>query len=216
MSALRSAFRPLQLGLCFRDPLTGAHSGRVERLALSLGKSCGLDGRQLETLRAAARLHDIGKIGVPDAILLKPGRLDADERAIIEQHPVIGQRICEAIDHRDATEIALAVRHHHEQWAGGGYPDRIKGEEIPVFSRLIAIADVFDAMTSHRVYQASRTHADALAIVDRERGAHFDPWITDRFVELVDRHREIRRSRPLREREMLPSTPELERDRITA
>ncbi|MCL2742062.1 MAG: response regulator [Oscillospiraceae bacterium] len=139
----------------------------------------------------AMPLHDIGKIGIPDHILLKPGKFDPEERAIMETHSIIGSNI---IDVMMQKEDALYLkhtkdicRHHHEKWDGSGYPDKLAGEDIPLSARIIAIVDVYDALVSPRVYKPAMTHEDALGILNKDKGTHFDPYIIDTFVEMEER-----------------------------
>ena len=168
-----------------RDDATGKHCFRVGRLAMLLGRRAGLAEAGLEGLEIAARLHDIGKIVIPDAILLKPGRLDATETHLMRSHSVIGADIL-ATSALPAIEAARAIaRHHHERWDGGGYPDGLAGEAIPMAARVAAIADVYDALTHDRPYKGAWSHAEAMDYVARERGAHFDPGLADLFVAMM-------------------------------
>jgi putative nucleotidyltransferase with HDIG domain len=135
-----------------RDPYTKQHSSRVAELALSVGKEMGVTHEELDVLNFSGHLHDIGKIGIRDGILLKPSRLTAEEYEIIKQHPIIGANI---IGHLGLmSEEQKVIRHHHERWDGKGYPDGLKGEAIPYLARILAVADVYDAMASHRAYRA--------------------------------------------------------------
>jgi HD-GYP domain-containing protein (c-di-GMP phosphodiesterase class II) len=165
-----------------RDPFTSGHSRRVSRYARMIGQRIGVAGRELERLSAAALLHDVGKIHevfVP--VLSKPGRLTAEERAIMETHPVKGAELVSISSHlRDLVE---PVRHHHEAWDGSGYPDALEGERIPLFSRIIAVADTIDAMASDRPYRRGLSADVIRAEVLRMRARQFDPQIVDRMVE---------------------------------
>jgi hypothetical protein len=162
--------------LDLRDGYTGQHSSTVVELCEQVARRVGVGASEMEDLRVAAHLHDLGKIGVPDQILHKPGPLDDTEWSIMREHPVWGARALESIPGFEAA--SRAVRHHHERWDGGGYPDRIAGEAIPIASRVIAVCDAYEAMTATRPYRASLT-----AQVARERlvagtGTQFDPAAT--------------------------------------
>jgi putative two-component system response regulator len=162
-----------------RDPSTAGHSLRVRRYSLHLADALGLDPRLRRRLSLAAKLHDIGKAGVPEAVLNKPGRLTLAEESIIRQHPVIGERILSPIVRN--SEVLAAIRHHHERLDGGGYPDGLRGDRIPLLARIIAIADCFDALTSARAYRASLSVPEALDILQTNSGTHFEPEFVRAF-----------------------------------
>ncbi len=155
-----------------KSPATRGHSQRVAALAQMLALACGWSHGRAALLREVALVHDVGKIGLPDAILLKPGPLDDEERRQIRGHPVVGARMVAGVL---SDEQVSWLRHHHERFAGGGYPDGLRGSRIPLGARLLAIADAWDAMTSNRAYQAARTPEDALDECRREAGGHFCP-----------------------------------------
>jgi PAS domain S-box-containing protein len=168
----------------YRDDDTNRHTERVGSTAELLARALGLDGELVWTIRRAAPLHDLGKIGIPDEILLKPAALTPEEFDVMKTHTVIGGRIlCQsrAPVLKMATEIALS---HHERWDGGGYPMRLHGEEIPVTGRVVAVADAFDAMTHDRPYKAASSVARALAELRRCSGTQFDPQVVDAFMKL--------------------------------
>lgn len=169
-----------------RDSYTAQHSDRTIALASALGKCCGLSAQQLRVLGAAAAVHDIGKIGVPDAVLLKPGRLDAHEWELMKKHSEIGGQLLASISADDIGEVAIAVRHHHEGYDGMGYPDGLAGESIPVLSRVISLADSYDAMATPRPYHAPREHAAIMAIIRGPACAHYDPWMLGKFAQLIE------------------------------
>jgi hypothetical protein len=162
-----------------RDPYTAGHSERVTAYALALGRAGGLPDGDLETLRRAGMLHDIGKVGVPDAILRKAGPLTAEERAAIEAHPMIGYRMLETLPF--LAEALHGVRHHHERWDGRGYPDGLAGTGIHLHARLLAVADTYDAMTSARPYRGPLPRDEAVRRLRAERGTQFDPAAIELF-----------------------------------
>jgi HD-GYP domain-containing protein (c-di-GMP phosphodiesterase class II) len=167
------ALRALVTAVEAKDSYTHGHSVRVAELAVELGVRLALDPDSLRAIARGAYLHDIGKIGVPDAILSKPGPLTADERAVIEQHPVVG---CEIVFQAPSLAEALPViRCHHERWDGTGYPDGLAGNEIPLVARVVAVADVWDALTYERAYRRAWTHAEALGHIRAGASCHFDP-----------------------------------------
>ncbi|HSN41377.1 MAG TPA: HD domain-containing phosphohydrolase [Burkholderiales bacterium] len=174
----------LGIALAKRDAYTAGHCCRVEALSTHLGQLCKLNVGELSVLRVAARLHDVGKIGIPDRILLKPGRLEPDEWEIMKTHSALGQQIVHAIVHPDAEQIARVVRHHHEAFDGTGYPDGLSGERIPVCSRIILLADSYDAMTSTRHHRHAMPHQHVFDVLRSERGTKFDPVIFDHFESL--------------------------------
>ncbi|HET8625780.1 MAG TPA: HD-GYP domain-containing protein [Thermomicrobiales bacterium] len=156
-----------------KDPYTRGHTERVTALAVHIGEGLGLSPERLRVLGQAALLHDIGKIGVPDAILQKPGRLTDEEFAVIREHPARGHAIIAGV--RGLTAEVGGVRHHHERLDGSGYPDGLAGEAIPLEARIIAVADVYDALTSARAYREAWPSARALALIDAESGTKLDP-----------------------------------------
>lgn len=168
-----------------RDRYTNLHCDRVSRLARALGQACGLDGADLAALQLAARFHDIGKIGIPDAVLLKPGRLSEEEMAVMRSHPLRGERVFLATGRADAAAVALLIRQHHEAWDGNGYPDGLRGEQIPLGARILAVIDGFDAMSTDRPYRAGLPVPKVLAILHSEAGTRLDPAIVARFAQLI-------------------------------
>ncbi|HKH13192.1 MAG TPA: diguanylate cyclase [Solirubrobacterales bacterium] len=163
-----------------RDRYTGEHSESVVDLTARVGDALAVSGEEIEQIRTAALLHDIGKVGVPDEILHKPGKLDEREWEIMRQHPVIGERILRAIP--GFGTIARMVRHEHERWDGGGYPDGLAETAIPVGSRIILACDAYHAMTSDRPYRRAMPHADAMAELTANAGTQFDPDIVQALV----------------------------------
>jgi putative nucleotidyltransferase with HDIG domain len=165
-----------------RDPFTGQHSRRVKTIAGDIGHVLRLNEAQLEALEWGGLLHDVGKIGVPDAVLLKQDRLDKEERAIMNSHPVLGAQIIQGVT-RLAPELPI-IRHHHEWFNGSGYPDRLIGDEIPLLARVLHVADSFEAMTAARPYRMTPlTREQAIAELRKFAGIQFDPKVVDAFVQ---------------------------------
>ena len=167
----------------FRDDETGAHIERVSRYCELIATRLGLDPERCEQLRIASPMHDVGKIGIADPILLKQGALNAEERAEIERHPEIGHRILAGSGAELLDLAAMIALTHHERFDGRGYPRGLKGEEIPLEGRIVAVADVFDALTNGRAYRPAYPYAKAVAIMKGERGEHFDPRVLEVFLE---------------------------------
>ena len=176
----------------YKDDETGRHVIRMSHYSRVLALAAGLGERVADEILHAAPMHDVGKIGIPDAILRKPGKLDADEWKIMASHVEIGARI---IGEHETGLLALARRIalcHHEKWDGSGYPAGLAGEDIPIEARIVAIADVFDALTSERPYKHAWPVEEAVALLQRERGRHFDARLVDLFVEHLPEMLEIR------------------------
>lgn len=167
-----------------KDAYTAGHSERVTKLAVAIGRKMGLGEKQLHDLELASLFHDIGKIGIPDNILLKPGMLSDDEFKKIKRHPLLGARILKNIDYLAAARPAIL--HHHERYDGDGYPNGIKGTAIPLGARIIAVADSYDAMISDRPYRSGMTHNKAVAEINKNKGSQFDPEIADVFLSVIE------------------------------
>ena len=165
-----------------KDPYTHGHSQRVERHAYRTAAAMGLSVDAIEELRLAALLHDVGKIRVPDRVLRKPGKLSKEERAIVEEHTVVGAWMVSSVG---SADVVSSVRHHHERWDGRGYPDGLAGTDIPLFARIIAVADAYDAITSTRPYRVSAGREHAVACLREEAGSQFDPMIVTAFVDAL-------------------------------
>jgi HD-GYP domain-containing protein (c-di-GMP phosphodiesterase class II) len=165
-----------------RHPELTAHSADVSRLAELVARQLGLAEDQLESIRHAAELHDVGKVGIPDAILSKPGPLDADEWTFMRSHTIIGERIVAGAP--ALAHAARLVRSSHERWDGGGYPDGLQGDAIPIGARVIAVCDAFDAMRSERSYKPARSAEEALAELRRCAGAQFDPAVVEAYCQV--------------------------------
>jgi response regulator RpfG family c-di-GMP phosphodiesterase len=170
----------------FRDPETGAHILRMAHYSQLIAKKLGLPPEEQELLLEAAPMHDIGKVGITDNILLKPGRLDAAEFEIMKQHAAFGYELLKNSNSRvlqAGAEIALG---HHEKYDGSGYPQGLKGEAIPIFSRIVAVADVFDALTSERPYKKAWSLEQAVDFLNAGSGTHFDPQCVQAFLDGFD------------------------------
>ncbi|MEA2460722.1 MAG: cyclic di-GMP phosphodiesterase [Actinomycetota bacterium] len=169
----------LSAALEANDPYTHGHSRRVARHSYRTALALGFPAGEIENLRRAAQLHDVGKIDVPQSVLQKPGGLTPEERSLMEQHSVYGAEMVSVLQDE---EILLAVLHHHERWDGLGYPDGLREDETPLSARVIAVADAFDAITSARPYRKAGSRSEAVRIIRDGRGSQFDPEIADRFL----------------------------------
>lgn len=167
-----------------KDPYTEGHVDRVASYALVLGRETGLAPWELQLLRKAAILHDVGKIGVNESVLLKPGSLSADEFNHMKSHTVIGERICRPL--QQDRLILEVIRHHHERYDGKGYPDGLAGEDIPIAARIMAVVDAYDALTSDRPYRKRLSQEQAVQILKQEAGKQFDPKIAMAFVSMLE------------------------------
>jgi putative two-component system response regulator len=179
----------LRLGMAaeFRDKETGMHIRRISELSHALALRAGLDIQECEILRHAATLHDVGKIGIPDSILLKPGKLDEAEVEIMRNHTVIGSRIlAEADDYPVIKAGQIVALQHHEKWDGSGYPHGLAGTGIHIFGRIVMIVDVFDALTSDRPYKKAFSIDKTMEIMRQDRGSFFDPELLDIFTGDLD------------------------------
>jgi putative two-component system response regulator len=171
----------------YRDDETGGHAMRVGKLSAAIAEKLGFDVEDVRRVKLASFVHDIGKIGIPDAILLKAGKLDDDEYRTMREHTRIGSSLlghgsCPLVIAAESVSIS-----HHERWDGAGYPSGLAGEDIPIFGRIVAVADVYDALVSKRPYKAAMSHDDAVAEIVRNSGKQFDPNVVDAFVEIVAR-----------------------------
>ncbi len=173
-----------------KDGYTRGHTDRVAELAVSLGQAVGVDEELLAGIRHAASLHDIGKIAVPDQIIFKPAGLDAQEYALMKEHPARGDRILQHLRFLDSARNI--VRSHHERYDGRGYPDGLGGDQIPLGARILALADAYDAMTSARPYREAMPSADALAEIEINAGRQFDPQLTSAFIQIVREREDLR------------------------
>jgi putative two-component system response regulator len=168
-----------------RDQDTGDHCERLAKLGVALGERLGLDGEQITALRRGGYLHDLGKIGIPDEVLLKPGKLTADEWTIMKRHVEIGVEICSPL--RSLQPVLPLIRHHHERFDGSGYPDGLSGEDIPLPARVFQVVDVYDALTVDRCYRAAMSVDEAVSVLKQETEKGFwDASIVSAFLELLD------------------------------
>jgi HD-GYP domain-containing protein (c-di-GMP phosphodiesterase class II)/methylmalonyl-CoA mutase cobalamin-binding subunit len=179
--------RRLSMAVEFRDEDTGAHIERIGRFSRLLAEHIGMDAEFCERLSHAAPLHDVGKVAIPDAILLKPGPLTPEERAIVETHAEEGHRLVRGSSSSILDMAATIALSHQEKWDGTGYPRGLKGEAIPIEGRIVAVADVFDALTSDRVYRKAFPVEEAIQMMREQRGRHFDPVLLDAFMEVLGR-----------------------------
>jgi HD-GYP domain-containing protein (c-di-GMP phosphodiesterase class II) len=179
-----------------RDRQTHEHAERVREYALELSVEVGIrDEATLAAIGSAAILHDVGKLGIPDSILLKPGPLTDEEYDLVKQHATIGADLVAAAV--GPGLLPNIVRHHHENWDGSGYPDRLAGSEIPIGARVIALVDCYDALTSDRPYRRPLSHHSALAMIHERRAVMYDPTMTDAFMRVLWRMRSTAAGRRL-------------------
>lgn len=182
----------------FKDNETGAHVTRISKMTGIIARALGMPEKDIELIEQASPMHDIGKIGIPDRVLLKPGKLDGDEWTTMQTHSKLGAHILRNDDNdsellKVAAEIALS---HHERWDGTGYPNGLKGEEIPLFTRITSVCDVFDALTSRRPYKEPWSTEEALKFLDDQSGAAFDPTIVECFKSQLHKIMETRNQYP--------------------
>lgn len=181
----------------YKDEDTALHIHRMSNFSAVLARGMGLPPDEVQTILQAGPMHDVGKIGIPDAILLKPGKLTGEEFDVMKTHAEIGRRILDGSDSELLNAGALIAITHHEKWDGSGYPNGVAREEIPLWGRICAVADVFDALTSKRPYKDAFPNEKAYAILKEGRGRHFDPRVVDAFFEhleeilaIQDKHRD--------------------------
>jgi putative two-component system response regulator len=184
MANARAAVAALANAVEAKDATTEHHCERLVLLAARVGEAVGMPKGELEALAYGALLHDVGKIGVPEAILLKPGPLQPEEWTLLRRHPEIGERICQPLGL--SREFLPIIRSHHERWDGSGYPDGLVGKQIPIGARIVGLVDAFDAMTHDRPYRPARTLAEAFDELRRERSHHFDPDLVRLFLRELE------------------------------
>jgi HD-GYP domain-containing protein (c-di-GMP phosphodiesterase class II) len=180
-----NSVRMLAAAIDAKDPYTRGHSERVARYSIAIGKNLTLPEKEMRDLRISALLHDVGKIGIDDRILRKPGALSDEEFEVMKQHPAKGAAIMSGV--AQLIDIIPGMKYHHEKWSGGGYPDSLEGEHIPMQARIVAIADTFDAMTTNRPYQKAMELNYVVEKIKSFAGTRFDPRVVDAFVNAVKR-----------------------------
>lgn len=188
-TSLYTYTKGLSVALAYRDRLTQLHSERVLGLSSELAQHCGLTSHEMDILKIAASFHDIGKIGIPDNILLKPSHFNEDEWEHMKRHAEIGEKIMAATELEGSRPASLAIRHHHEHFDGGGYPDGLAGEDIPIHARIIAIADSYDAMAVTRSYHRAKPHSEIMSIMHEETGEKHDPALMRIFCGIIESSR---------------------------
>ncbi|WP_375724053.1 HD domain-containing protein [Arcobacter sp. KX21116] len=177
--------KALLLALKQKDEHTQMHSERVVAISEELGIRIGFNKSQIKILRISAAFHDIGKIGIPDRILLKTTPFDEEEWKIMQSHTLKSEELLKSMHFEDSEIIADAVRHHHEYYNGNGYPDKLKSKEISIYSRILSLADSYDAMASPRPYHDKRSHDEIMSILESENGIKHDPELFKEFKELI-------------------------------
>ena len=180
---LKSTVEAFALAIDAKDRYTQEHIGRVRKLAVAIAKRLGLSDPDVQAIEIGAALHDVGKLGIPEHILNKPGRLTDDEFTLVKKHAEIGARILEPVNF--PGPVMGVVKHHHEKWDGSGYPDGLAGHDIPLGGRILAVADVYDALTSDRPYREGWTHERALLHIQDSTGTHFDPSVVAAFEQVI-------------------------------
>jgi HD-GYP domain-containing protein (c-di-GMP phosphodiesterase class II) len=190
----RHTFERISQLLDTRDHYTAVHSTEVAGLAFEIGGEMGMSQGELEQIDIAARVHDIGKVAIPDSILLKPGPLNDAEWKVMKTHPVVSAQLIEGLE--IYSGVADAVRHEHERWDGSGYPDGLRGEQIPLLSRVIAAADIYNALSTDRPYRKAFTYEETIRMIGEMRGTDIDPLVADALLLVVQRERVRENGRP--------------------
>ena len=191
LESARDVIYTLALAIEANDPYTRGHSERVAQYGILIAQRMDLSEEQIDTIRNAGILHDVGKIGISETILQKPGPLTESELIAVQDHPAIGEKICKPL--RSANLLLTVIRHHQERYDGGGYPDHLAGDDIPIEARIIAVADAFDAMTSPRPYRPPMSQRQVLGTLRREAGKQWDPNVVEVFLELIAEERDLTR-----------------------
>jgi len=185
LESARDVIYTLALAIEANDPYTRGHSERVSHYGVRIAEYMDLDDDQIDVIRNAGILHDIGKIGISDSILKKPGPLTDQEMRAVQNHPVIGEKICKPL--RSANVLLTIIRHHQERFDGDGYPDRLAGAAIPIEARVISVADAYDAMTSPRPYRPALSPHHVLSTLRSDEGQQWDPDVVEAFLQLMER-----------------------------
>ena len=184
LDSAEAAFMTLALTIEARDPSTNGHCERLAHYAVELGRALGLEGEDLAALHRGGYLHDVGKIGVPDAVLLKRGALTAEEIEIMRRHPMIGDTLIAPL--QSLRNVRPIIKHHHERLDGTGYPDRLRGDEVPLLARIVSIVDVYDALTTDRPYRTALPHEVAVRELESGvRAGHYDPRCVQAFLDIT-------------------------------
>jgi putative nucleotidyltransferase with HDIG domain len=183
--SLSPSVKTLMMATESKDSYTAGHNFRVTMYALKMAEELKAKPEQLRALAQGTIVHDVGKIKIPDPILNKPEKLTTEERSIIETHPIEGYEMCKKLGFMK-EELSI-IRSHHEKWNGSGYPDQLKGEQIPLLARIVSVADVYDALTSNRSYRKAWSHEEALKFLEENKGSHFDPACVEAWVRVTDR-----------------------------
>ncbi len=204
----------LALAAEYKDEDTGNHIIRISRYCTLIAEKLGLSAREVQNIRYAAPMHDVGKIGIPDNILMKPGKLTDEEFEIIKTHSTIGAKILANSKSKVLNVAEQIALYHHEKWNGKGYPQGLSGDNIPLTGRIVGLADVFDALTSKRPYKDPYSMEVAIDIIKKERGEHFDPDIVDVFLENKDEILKIKAEVHLEEGLSLVDFTRSERDQL--
>jgi putative two-component system response regulator len=197
LESAESVMLSLAMTIELRDPYTEGHCQRLANYATALGERLGLADEDLQTLYQGGFLHDLGKVGIPDAILLKPGALADWELGLIRQHPVVGERLCDGL--RSMRRVRPIIRHHHERRDGSGYPDGLSGDDIPLLAQIMSVVDVYDALTTERAYKGALSHDAACAVLRAEvRNSWWNRDLVDEFIGM-----DLRRLVPCRENDAM-------------
>lgn len=175
----------------YRDDMTGMHTQRVGQLSALIAKQLGLEEHKVQLINQAAPLHDIGKIGIPDQILLKPGRFNAEEYELMKEHTLIGAKILQNSSFAMLKTAEIIAKYHHEKWDGTGYPEGLRETAIPIEARIVAIADFYDALTHERPYKQAWSKEEALAEIKQQSGKHFDPDIVEAIMHVLVEQEEL-------------------------
>lgn len=183
--ALCNCAGALMCALKHKDIYTQLHSERIVALSEKIGRACKLEETEISMLKVSACFHDIGKIGISDEILLKQAKLNPEEWVLMKTHSEKGEDIVNKLEMSNCSVIAGAVRHHHEYFNGSGYPDQLSGEKIPILSRIISVADSYDAMTQTRPYHKSIPHQQTMEILFEEKGYKSDPYVANKFEAII-------------------------------
>ncbi|MFH1283448.1 MAG: HD domain-containing phosphohydrolase [bacterium] len=194
MESQREIIHKLSLAIEYRDNITGSHALRVSAISHLLGQKIGLNEQHCSLLRDAAALHDTGKLGIPDTILLRPDKLDEKQRLLMEKHSEFGANLLSGSKSELLKMAEIVALTHHERWNGSGYPKKLKGEQIPLEGRICAIADVFDTITSNRLYKKAKSMLEGINEIRKKSGIDFDPKLVDAFFDIIPEITKIKES----------------------